>query len=97
MLCKLEDLRNRDVVQIKTGICLGRVDDIVIDTCCAEVRSLVIYGRRKCFGLLGREDDMIIPWKDISVLGDDVVLVCFEDGGRCEKRRRNPFSAFFST
>lgn len=97
MLCKLEELQQKDVINIKTGVCLGCVDDVTIDTCTAEVLCLVIFGRRKCFGLLGREDDIQIPWKDIKVIGDDAVLVCFEKPScNCRpKKRRNIFSLLF--
>ncbi len=75
MVCKLEDLKNKSIVNIKSGTNMGFVDDIVMDTCSAKVLSLVIYGKKKLFGLLGREEDTLIPWKDINIIGDDVVLV----------------------
>lgn len=78
VICKLEDLREKYVVSIKSGCCFGRVDDIIIDTCSAQVQSLVIFGRKKCFGLFGCEEDIIIDWKHIEVLGDDTILVCLE-------------------
>ena len=78
MVCKLEELRDKSVINVKDGVCLGCVDDVVIDTCSAKVISLVIYGRCRFFGLFGREDDIIISWNNINVIGDDAVLVCFE-------------------
>ena len=42
--------------------------DVEIDTVTARVLSLVIYGRLRFFGLLGREDDIIIKWQDIEVI-----------------------------
>ena len=35
----------------------------------------MIYGRQRLFGLLGREDDLLIPCHDIRVVGADVILV----------------------
>ena len=78
MVCHVGDLRYKDVVNIKNGIRIGCVDDVEINTCTAEVTALVIYGRRKLFGLLGREEDIIIRWQDIDVIGEDTILVCFE-------------------
>ena len=75
MICKLENLRNKNVVNIKNGVNLGLVDDVIIDTKTATVLSLVIYGRKRFFGLFGREEDMSIPWEDINIIGDDVVLI----------------------
>ena len=75
MLCKLEDLKNKNVVNVRNGTDLGFVDDVVMDTTAAKILSLVIYGKKKFFGIFGREDDILIPWKDIKIIGDDVVLI----------------------
>ena len=75
MVFKLEDLKNKSVVNVKNGSNLGFVDDIVIDGYSARVVSLVIYGRKRFFGVFGREDDILISWDDINIIGDDVVLV----------------------
>lgn len=96
-LCKLEDLRDKDVINLKNGVRIGSVDDVFINIECATIVSLVVYGRKKCFGLLGRENDVIIPWKDISVIGEDAVLVCIEgDFSECGcKKKRNFFASLF--
>lgn len=65
---------------MENGECIGTVNDVEIDTSCAKVISIIIFGRPKCFGLLGREDDFVIPWCDIQVIGEDTVLV------KCERR-----------
>ncbi len=71
----LYELCERDVVSVKNGANLGRVDDLRVDETTARVQSLVIYGRLKWFGLLGREEDLSIPWEEIVTIGSDVVLV----------------------
>lgn len=78
MVCKLEDLKNKSVVNIKNGVNLGFVDDISIDTYSAKVLSLVIYGKKRFFGIFGREEDILISWDNIKIIGDDVVLVNVE-------------------
>ena len=75
MICRLLDLRNKEVVNICNGECLGNVCDIEFDTCCANIISLIIYGRPKLFGLLGKEDDIIIKWQNIQCIGEDAILV----------------------
>lgn len=57
---------------------LGCVNDIEIDTCSARITSIIIYGKYRFLGLLGKEEDIIIPWRDIKVIGEDVVLVKYE-------------------
>ena len=75
MNCRIQDLRNKEVVCLHNGAILGCVADVEVDTVCAKVVAIVIYGRLKCFGLLGREDDCVIPWQDIEIIGEDTILV----------------------
>jgi YlmC/YmxH family sporulation protein len=82
----LYELAQRDVIQMSTGERLGRVDDILFDETNACVQELVLYGRLKWFGLLGREDDTHIRWSDICSIGRDVVLVQTE---HAENPRQN--------
>ncbi len=71
----LSELCEREVINMKTGANLGRVDDLQIGETDARVQALIIYGRLRWFGLLGREESLIIPWQDIVTIGDDVILV----------------------
>ena len=91
MLTRLNDIRCKEVVNLSDGACLGCVSDMELDTTTASLVSLVIFGRLKLFGLLGREDDMIIPWADIEVIGEDTILVRIKD----HRRKRNKKSGFF--
>lgn len=75
MLCRITDLRYKEVVNVRDGCCLGCVSDIEVDTVTARVVSLIIFGRAKLFGLFFREEDTIIRWCDIEVIGEDTILV----------------------
>lgn len=75
MRCRIVDMRNKDVVCIKDGVRLGYVYDVEIDTCTAQLVSIIVYGKSRCFGLLGHDDDIIINWCDIEVIGEDTILV----------------------
>ncbi len=75
MNCRIQDLRNKEVVCLHNGAILGCVNDVEVDTVTARVIAIVIYGRLKCFGLLGRCDDCVIPWQDIEIIGEDTILV----------------------
>ena len=50
------ELCTKEVVQLKDGACLGRVDDLELDEASARIESLLLLGRPRLFGLLGRED-----------------------------------------
>ena len=75
MLCRIDELRNKQVVCVKDGCVLGFISDIEIDTLSGTLTSIIIFGRLRFFGLLGREEDIIIPWDDIKVIGAETVLV----------------------
>ena len=54
--------------------------------------SLITPGRSKLFGLLGREDDYVLPWTAIVRIGSDIVLVDLQE--TCQRRKR-PKRSFF--
>ena len=75
MSCRIQSLRCKEVVCIRDGTMLGCISDVEIDTEHATVVAIVIRGRQRCFGLLGREEDIVIPWRDIEIIGEDTVLI----------------------
>ncbi len=50
------------------------MDDISFEPETARITGVILYGRLKLFGLLGREEDTAIPWGDIEKIGTDVLL-----------------------
>ena len=75
MNCRISDMRYKDVINIKDGSRVGYVSDVEIDTLSACLVAIVICGRSRFFGLWGREEDVIIYWRDIVVIGEDAILV----------------------
>ena len=75
MCCRIAELRNKQVVCVKTGNVLGYVSDIEVNTTNGKLESIIIYGRPRFFGLFGKYDDIVIPWNDIEVIGTETVLV----------------------
>ena len=75
MICRFEDLKCKEIINIKSGRRMGYADDIEFDSCTAKICKLVIYGRSRFFGLFGREDDYVICWSDIEIIGEDTILV----------------------
>ena len=71
MPCRMGELRQKEVISVKDGGRLGFVCDVEIDTHTAQVTALVVYGRSRLFGLLGREPDTVIPWRDIVLVKCD--------------------------
>ena len=75
MQCRITDLHEKEVIDICTGNRLGCVDDVEVDTCTAQLCALVVFGRSRFLGLFGREEDIVIPWREIEIIGEETVLV----------------------
>ncbi|MBQ3133348.1 MAG: YlmC/YmxH family sporulation protein [Clostridia bacterium] len=88
MLCRITDLHDKEVIDIATGNRLGCVDDVEVDTCSAQVCAIVIRGRAKLLGLFGSEDDLVIPWREIEIVGDETVLVNHPELPRRHRKNR---------
>ena len=71
----IRELCEKEVVQLEQGVCLGRADDLAFDPATARLQSLILLGRPRLFGLLGREENLTIPWQEIETIGTDAVLV----------------------
>lgn len=85
---RLSELAKKDVINLYDGCYLGRINDIELELPASDVQAVVIYGKLKFFGLLGREDDIIIPWKDVEVVGEDSILVRCRSLRKQQPRRR---------
>ena len=75
MPCRLQELRKKEVINACSGCRIGFVDDLEIDTKCARVVGLIVYGRPRFFGLFGKSDDYYILWDKIRLIGEDAILV----------------------
>ncbi len=78
MYCRANDLRCKDVINIKDGVRIGYVCDFEINMADARIVAIVVYGKWRFFGLLGRGKDIVIGWSNIQVIGQDTILVNFD-------------------
>ena len=53
----------------------GWVGDVEVDLDSGQVRALLVPGRLRLFGLLGREEDRVFPWEAVRRFGADTILV----------------------
>ena len=75
MIAFFSELRYKEVIDIHSGLRLGYVCDAEYDDKEGRLLSLITPGRAKFFGLLGREDDYVLPWACIARIGRDIILV----------------------
>lgn len=74
MICSLDEIKKKEVIDVKTGERLGYIDDVRMDTEKSEIISVIIYGGYRFFGLFGKEDDVELPCNSIKVIGSDTIL-----------------------
>ena len=72
---RIAELRYKEVISVEDGTRYGYVGDMEVDLESGQVRALVVPGRRRFFGLLGREADKVLPWSAVKRVGEDIILV----------------------
>ena len=68
MNISMEQLRYKEVVSLADGTRFGYVGDLEVDTDLGQVTALIVPGRPRLLGLLGREPDRTIPWSAVRRL-----------------------------
>ena len=75
MECRVSELRHKEIINVSDGSRYGWVGDVEVDLESGQVRALVVPGRLRLFGLLGREEDRVFPWEAVRRFGADTILV----------------------
>ena len=91
MISYFSELRYKEVIDVHTGKRLGYVCDAELNEAEGQLISLITPGKAKLFGLLGREDDYVLPWKCIVKMGRDIILVETEGVEGRRKREKRKF------
>lgn len=72
---RVTELHCKEVICIADGRRLGFVSDVEVEVPDGNVIAIVVPGPCKVFGVIGRTDDFVIPWKCIRKIGPDIILV----------------------
>ena len=86
MISSFSELKYKEVIDVHTGLRLGYICDAEFDDKEGRIIAVVTPGRAKLFGLLGREDDYVLPWDSIAKVGSDIILI--EITGELTRRKR---------
>ena len=70
---RLSDLQDKDVVDLKSGVKVGNIIDIKIDS--NGVVTSLILERKRFSKLFSSNDEIDIPFNKISKIGEDVILL----------------------
>ncbi len=86
MISCFSDLRYKEIIDVHTGLRFGFLCDAEFDDREGQITALITPGKARFFGLFGREDDYVIPWKCIIKIGSDIILI--EVNGELTRRKR---------
>lgn len=76
----LSELRTKEVIDVQDGKRLGRVMDLEFCPSDSCITALVVPAETSFLQTLrGEKCGLVIPWKNIRRIGDDVILVTTSD------------------
>jgi YlmC/YmxH family sporulation protein len=78
MMVKISEFQIKDVVNVVDGKKLGNIGDIDINLSTGKIDAIVIASSGRVFGFFGKEEEIVIPWKNILKIGQDVILVRYK-------------------
>ena len=73
--CGINEIRNKEIINIKTGVRLGYPADVEVDLETGRLVSIIVSGGYKVMGLFGKENDIEIKWENIKTIGDDLIMI----------------------
>lgn len=71
------DFRQKEVVNITNGKILGFVIDVDAELTNGAIKSIVVAGAGKLIKSIGGKNNITIPWNNVKLIGEDVILVEF--------------------
>ncbi len=69
------DFRQKEVVNVRDGKILGFVIDVDAELTNGSIKSIVVAQVGKLIKSLGGKNNITIPWNNVKLIGEDVILV----------------------
>lgn len=88
MKSRVGELRCKEVINVTDGSRYGYVGDAEVDLESGQIRALIVPGRLRLLGLLGREPERVFPWAAVRRFGEDIILVEEERSTPSQRRRK---------
>ncbi|MGJ9381330.1 YlmC/YmxH family sporulation protein [Salipaludibacillus neizhouensis] len=76
-MLNMSELQSKDIVNLSDGKLLGHLTDIDIDLEQGRINSIFIGGS-KIRNMFQKDEEFMVPWKNIVKIGSDVILVRLE-------------------
>lgn len=71
---RLSEIQNKDVININTGMKIGNIIDVKVNSETGKIESLILE-KRKFSSIFSSNDEIEIYWNQINKIGEDVILV----------------------
>lgn len=72
---RIGELRQKEVINLVDGRRLGYVKDIEFSLETGRLVSIILPGPWSLFRAFGGEAELVIPWRDIRKIGEEIILV----------------------
>lgn len=69
------DFRQKEVININNGKILGFVVDVDAELNEGSIKSIVVAQLGKVLKSLSGKNNITIPWNNVKLIGEDVILV----------------------
>ena len=71
---RLSEIQNKDVIDINTGMKVGNIIDIKVDSNSGKIESFILE-KKKFSSIFSSGDEVEVYWDQINKIGEDVILV----------------------
>lgn len=95
MESRLTDLNRKEVVNVNDATRIGNVIDVFFDVETGRMHSIVVGARKSGFGVFGRDEDVLIEWEKIKVIGEETILVDYTPPKQPVRRGKNYVEGLF--
>lgn len=70
---RLSEIQNKDVINLNSGMKVGNIIDIKINSETGKIESLILE-KKKFSSIFNSNDEIEIYWTQINKIGEDVIL-----------------------
>ncbi|APH05338.1 YlmC/YmxH family sporulation protein [Bacillus weihaiensis] len=71
----ISEFQTKDIVNVSDGKKMGNISDFDINVTTGKIQAIIISGQGKMLGFFGKDEEFVIPWRNIVKIGEDVILV----------------------
>jgi len=86
---RLMNLRMKEVINSTNGERYGYVNDVLIDLKTGRITALLLPEDLKVWSIFKRKGEKVIPWEAIRRIGEDIILVDWEEHSEDLKKEKN--------